>query len=201
MTDTCREGPICLRVPSMPRPWTNNPCAVEGCAKRASSLGWCKSHYDAWRRYGDPTGHFPTREERFWAKVALADVPSYAPHLGPCSEWMATLTPSGYGQVQWDGRLTATHRIAYELTVGPIPDGLELDHLCRNTRCLKAWVDDNGPGHLEPVTHKENMLRGIRATATHCKRGHSFSGTNLQIYRGHRLCKACQKLHNDARYR
>ncbi|MDP9224875.1 MAG: HNH endonuclease [Actinomycetota bacterium] len=82
------------------------------------------------------------------------------------------------------------HRVAYELLVGPIPEGLTLDHLCRNTSCVN-------PQHLEPVTVRENVLRGMGWGAknkrkTHCHRGHPFDAKNtLRIPGGTRKCRTC----------
>ncbi len=113
-----------------------------------------------------------------------------------CWLWTATRDPLGYGQMgvgsMVDGTrgLRGAHRVGYELYVGPIPPGLDLDHLCRNPSCVN-------PRHLEPVTHKENVLRGIGPAATNkakteCKYGHRLSGNNLYEYRGRRQCKACK---------
>lgn len=87
--------------------------------------------------------------ERFWTKVKLVK------QGGACWEWIGTTDRNGYGHI-WGGPgkgPLAAHRVAYELLVGPIPDGLCLDHLCRNTSCVN-------PQHLEPVTYAENYLRG-----------------------------------------
>ena len=84
------------------------------------------------------------------------------------------------------------HRVSYQLVVGEIPEGLTLDHLCRNPSCVN-------PDHLEPVTTKENILRGVskiaqQARQTHCKRGHPFDEENTMIVRGSaRQCRACNK--------
>ncbi|MEU3285591.1 HNH endonuclease signature motif containing protein [Streptomyces longwoodensis] len=128
-----------------------------------------------------------TREARFWAKVALPSTPD------GCLIWTAHLTSSGYGGFTGPGRRNArAHRYAYEMLVGPVPDGLQLDHLCKERRCVR-------PDHLEPVTLVENVMRGESVAAqnaqrTHCKRGHALSGENL--YRkpdGRRVCRSCRR--------
>lgn len=82
-------------------------------------------------------------------------------------------------------RLIAAHRFAYELANGPIPDGLEIDHLCRNRKCVN-------PAHLQAVSHRENMLR---AAKTHCLNGHPLTGPNVYLRpdgRG-RECRECRR--------
>lgn len=91
-----------------------------------------------------------------------------------CWVWQGALNNKGYGQVGIDGKTRSTHRVAYELLVGPIPDGLHLDHLCRNRPCCN-------PAHLEPVTNKVNSERSERATKIRCIRDHALSGDNLII--------------------
>lgn len=112
-----------------------------------------------------------------------------------CWLWCAYVQPNGYGQygvgVYPNGGMVAAHRHSYLLLVGPIPDGLQLDHLCRVTRCVN-------PAHLEPVTARENTLRSdglcaINARKTHCIHGHPLSGDNLLVaaYRRERICRLC----------
>lgn len=111
--------------------------------------------------------------------------------VGECIEWTGR-THRGYGLFWFEGRNVRAHRFSYQFFVGPIPDGLTIDHLCRNTRCVRV-------AHLEPVTPRENVLPGDTITArlaaqTQCLRGHDLSGPNLRIYRGSRICIACGAL-------
>jgi hypothetical protein len=108
-----------------------------------------------------------------------------------CWIWTGSIRPNGYGQiaVDVDGRRLPrqVHRVAYELFVGPIPDGLDLDHLCRNRACFN-------PAHLEPVTRRENARRGIKGIlTTHCPKGHPYDEANTYVRpNGHRGCRACR---------
>ena len=80
------------------------------------------------------------------------------------------------------------HRVSYELHVGPVPDGLHLDHLCRVSRCVN-------PDHLEPVTLRENLLRGADARRRdHCPHGHPYDEENTYVHRGHRYCRTCNRI-------
>ncbi len=119
--------------------------------------------------------------ERFWSKVAIGS-------SDECWEWQA-YRKRGYGQFKLDGRTVMAHRLGYELCVGEIPLGYEVDHLCRNPPCCN-------PVHLEAVTPRENTLRwqladGRFAGATHCPRGHSYSEANTYRHGGRRCCRAC----------
>lgn len=111
-----------------------------------------------------------------------------------CWLWRRSTNGVGYGKLQQDGRLKYAHRLSYELLRGPIPEGFTIDHLCRIRCCVN-------PDHLEPVTMRENVLRGEGMSAkhakkTHCPAGHPYSGTNLVIgVRGNRLCRICQNYH------
>lgn len=104
-----------------------------------------------------------------------------------CWEWIGARTPLGYGRV---GTLDYAHRKYYERAHGAIPDGMDLDHLCRNPSCVR-------PDHLEPVTRGENLRRGatlvaINTKKTHCPKGHPYSPDNT--YRranGNRHCRTC----------
>ena len=121
-------------------------------------------------------------QERFWEKVDRS---------GDCWEWTAAKTTWGYGYFYFEGRPRQAHRVGYMLTVGPIPDGLELDHLCRNRACVR-------PDHLEPVTGRVNLLRGegasaVNAVKTHCVNGHRFTDENTYAWRGTRNCKTCRE--------
>lgn len=104
-----------------------------------------------------------------------------------CWLWVKSLDDKGYGtQAKVDGRRLRPHQLAWELLVGPIPEGLELDHLCRVRRC--CCVD-----HLEPVTHKVNLSRGDYALRTHCPQGHPYDEANTYINpRGARECRTCR---------
>ena len=104
-----------------------------------------------------------------------------------CWVWTSKLNPGGYSTFLNRN----AHRLMYEIKVGPVPAGLDLDHLCRNRACLN-------PAHLEPVTRSENLRRGDmgrrRRSITHCPKGHAYEGANLYVARdGHRDCVACQR--------
>ncbi len=90
-----------------------------------------------------------------------------------------------YSRVRVGGRLVVAHRVMYESLVGPIPDGLELDHLCGTKQCVN-------PHHLEPVTHVVNCRRYFD-TITHCPSGHEYTDENTRLNKhGHRVCRICQ---------
>ena len=126
--------------------------------------------------------------------------------LTGCWNWVGPGASGGYGSMFVNGEYFGTsyirsHRFSYLLHVGEIPDGMVIDHLCRNTMC-------SNPNHLECVTHLENVFRGVavpvlNSKKTHCHKGHPFSGDNLHIYvwRGRvmRRCKQCQKDKDDLR--
>jgi len=117
-----------------------------------------------------------------------------------CWEWIGRRTWNGYGRFyigtsRADQRYASSHRWAYEFLVGPIPAGLDLDHLCRNRACCN-------PAHCEPVTRRQNVLRGngpamlgkINGTKTHCVHGHEFDEINTyQRPTGGRACRTCER--------
>ena len=111
------------------------------------------------------------------------------PNTG-CWLWTATGNGNGYGQFWSEKRMVYAHRHAYERWVGPIPDGLQIDHLCRVRCCVN-------PNHLDPVTCRENLLRGEtfnaeNAAKTHCVHGHEFTPENTYIS----PCDGCRRCRN-----
>lgn len=111
----------------------------------------------------------------------------------PCWVWTGANNGAGYGKPSMGGRKVLTHRVAYEALRAEIPPGLSIDHLCGVKMCWNPW-------HLEPVTHKVNILRSTAPTAensrkTHCPRGHSYSGENLYVKpSGYRECRTCNRM-------
>lgn len=107
-----------------------------------------------------------------------------------CWIWMGCINDSGYGIAYCEKTLVRAHRLSYLIHIGPIPDGLELDHLCRVRCCVN-------PAHLEAVTRKENLRRGINAESnrTHCPQGHPYNEENTLIskWKGKtgRQCRIC----------
>lgn len=170
-------------------------CVEPSCPSLADSRGYCLKHYKRHRKTGalkkiDPVA---ATESRIWSRVdKQGPVPDSRPELGPCWLWVGTVNAGGYGQVSFTSQCRLAHRVVYERTVGPIPDGLQLDHLCRVRRCVN-------PDHLEPVTNRENGIRGEglpgqNVRKTHCPAGHPYDAENLSLYdRGGnaRYCKTC----------
>lgn len=139
---------------------------------------------ERWHAAHPPTKIVATASERFWAR--FVKVPS------GCWQWTAALDVHGYGHISVDGRQRGAHQAAWEILVGPIPEGFTIDHLCRNRGCVN-------PSHLEPVTRGENVLRGIgfagvNVRKTHCPKGHEYTPENTYVNpnSGHRLCRVCR---------
>lgn len=118
----------------------------------------------------------------FWSEVDQSRI---------CWLWTGYVAPNGYGHV----RQTTAHRVAWEITYGPIPPKHDIDHLCRERSCVR-------PSHLEPVTRSENMRRGIGPTVLHrkfqaqrtCKHGHPFDQENTYMSpAGRRMCRTCMR--------
>ena len=118
-----------------------------------------------------------------------------------CWIWGGAVTSSGYGSIGYRGVTHSTHRLAYALLVGPIPEGLAIDHVCRVKRCCN-------PDHLEAVTYAENNRRAIatvgawRAKVTACRRGHEYTEENTYTdHQGYRQCRTCRRASNQAAYK
>lgn len=123
----------------------------------------------------------------------LKRVDMNGPYWNGSACWLWTGgTVNGYGRFYYEYRDRPAHRVSYQLLVGEIPIGLQLDHLCRVRGCVN-------PAHLEPVTRRENILRGEGASArcaaaTHCPQGHPYAGANLYVApSGYRVCRECRR--------
>ena len=116
-----------------------------------------------------------------------------------CWNWLGSLNKDGYGRICINYVDYLAHRLSFKLHIGNIEDGKELDHLCRNRRCIN-------PFHLEEVTHRENILRGIAPAALHarkteCPYGHKFDKANTRFNaNGSRHCRACDKIRHHTKY-
>lgn len=130
---------------------TPDTCKIKGCSRRVKARGWCSTHYNRWHATGDPGVEVAHRTWPYKPRsVPWERVDKNAP--GGCWLWLSTLDRSGYGRLYHQARRWVAHRFFYELLVGPIPEGLELDHLCMVKTCVN-------PAHLEPVTGDENIDR------------------------------------------
>jgi hypothetical protein len=175
-------------------------CSVEGCRKTVWGGQWCAMHASRMYMHGSLTLYRASRDE----DERIENYIHHEPNTG-CWLWGGFVDKDGYGSAlvknpngHGRGLTRRAHRVVYERCRGPIPEGLTLDHLCKVRCCVN-------PAHLEPVTMRENVMRGDGITAqnaqkTHCKRGHEFSTANTYVEKsGGRTCRACRDLHKPSK--
>ena len=169
-------------------------CSIPECKNLAGARGWCHKHYQqGWTAGGKAITRKGHSLDRLLSCITI--LPS------GCWEWNGAKDRYGYGHlrlpVSEGGRYCGAYRAVYERFIGRVPEGMELDHLCRNPSCVN-------PTHLEPVTHHVNTLR---ARKTHCPHGHEYTPENTYVvHRGvrggrkgtERSCKACVQLRRKA---
>ena len=161
-------------------------CTIDECGLPHHGSGLCQIHYKRWKRHGS----FESRRlngsllERFLLQIR--------PTEASCWEWAGNINVQGYGRIT---SVVSAHRFSYQYFVGCIPADLVIDHLCRNTKCVN-------PDHLETVTPRENLLRGVHPLVVihhsgTCARGHEFNEENIYFRLdrpGRWNCRACRRL-------
>lgn len=177
-------------------------CSIEGCEKKHLARGLCATHYHRWERYGDPLSGRPLRFP--WPDNLLRRM---EPQPNGCIYYTGDTNNHGYGRLARDGVTVQAHRAAYEYFVGPIPEGMVVDHECHNSdascpggacphrRCVN-WE------HLAPKTGAANIAASPRSNVskTHCVHGHEFTEENTRMRSdGSRRCLRCQAASNAKR--
>lgn len=128
----------------------NNTCTIEGCETKHKARGLCKNHYNEWYRINRPrksrskpevaARKLATKEQLFLTKAIKSE---------GCWGWSGTLSPTGYTTLNAERKKWFGHRVSFEMHIGPIPDGFDIDHKCHNKSCTN-------PDHLQAVSRKEN---------------------------------------------
>ena len=166
-------------------------CLIDGCEKPMANRKWCWMHYYRWRRHGDPLEvgrpQLPRQAEcgdfasMFWTRATVGSPDE-------CWRWKMTLMPNGYGRINdsRNGTRPYAHRVAYELTHGPIPSGFEIHHRCKTRACVN-------PHHLDAMSASDH--RHLNLGFTHCPRGHEYTATNTYVNpKGVNICRICLRL-------
>lgn len=183
----------------MPHQFTCSHCGTPVDVKphraRPDGIHYHGACYSAMRRVRSEQTLFA----RTWDKVDRnGPLPVHRPELGPCWIWIGARDQNGYGHTSLNGVVLQSHRVTWENANGPIPVGLEIDHLCRTHSCVR-------PDHLEPVTTRVNLLRGEHPSmVVHrtnvCRRGHQLTADSTVMDSGSRRCKQCRLLTSRRRY-
>lgn len=152
-------------------------CSVDDCGNKVSARALCALHYGRWKRHGDPLAELqnhPTPEAAFSARTEWQ---------GDCLVWTGAINTrrNGYGFLRVKGRVIWAHRFAWEQKYGPIPDGMEVDHICHNTACVNAL-------HLRTATRAQNMrnLNGARKQSVTKARGVFPHGSGYRVQIGYK---------------
>lgn len=181
----------------MSRNTTPKVCSFPGCGRQATRKSLCPTHYQQ-QKAGRQLVPIYSKCRPFGSPpiILFDEIECPNPALrGPCHIFKGGKNKGGYGQVCVMRRQTSVHRYVWERDVGPIPEGMQIDHQCRNRACCN--ID-----HLRVVTPKmnatENIVGNIRleqAKKTHCVNGHEFTIENTKIHSGHfRKCRACDRI-------
>jgi hypothetical protein len=178
-------------------------CSVDGCSDDVFVKGMCRTHYHRNWRLGDPEAKLtrnapgtPT-QTRLWSFVQRGG-------QNDCWPWAGNIDRGGYGLFKVGPKQRIAHRLMYELLIAPIPEGMDLDHLC-HTRDMACHGGSQcahrrcvNPAHLEPVSGRINSLRGrsqpaANALKTHCPKGHAYDERNTYVNprTGGRTCREC----------
>lgn len=172
-------------------------CSYPGCGRKHNARGLCGPH-GAMQRRGEALRPLQSRTGPIEKSAAERFAAKLLPRESGCIEWTGGKTVGGYGTfakrtTRGAEQKELAHRWAYEQVAGPIPEGLDIDHLCRNRACVN-------PEHLEPVTRAENIRRAA-AIKTTCPAGHPYTAENTYVRPGttHRKCRTCARARDENR--